>query len=57
MIIENKKRTGDIFSLEKNWGEKGISGGRCFTLTGDLGVGENCVYAGLCGRSWNYRAG
>ena len=55
MIIETRSAQ-ETFQLGKELGEKAYPG-QVFTLTGDLGVGENCVYAGLCGRSWNYRAG
>ena len=50
MIIETRSAQ-ETFQLGKELGEKAYPG-QVFTLTGDLGV-----YAGLCGRSWNYRAG
>lgn len=46
----NKKRTGDI-SAWKRTGREGISGAGVYADRRSW-CWENCVYAGLCGRSW-----
>ena len=44
MVLETRSPE-ETFNVGKKLGEHAIPG-QVFTLTGDLGVGENCLYAG-----------
>jgi len=53
MIIETKTPQ-ETFDVGKKIGEN-AKPGQIYTLTGDLGVGKNCVYSGRCSRTRDYR--
>ena len=51
MIIETRSPE-ETFQVGKSLGEKAYPG-QVITLTGDLGVGKNRIYAGACKRAWD----